>query len=518
MLLRRAALLLALMLLAAAFAASARAATSLSQIPDVRGSRIGATAAGNGTGKSASVVGDLNGDGSADLVFGADGADFPGAQNQGAVYVFFGGNNLPGQLNPSSLNGSNGFAITGAGLPNNAGLGVAVSSAGDINGDGADDLLIGSNLSSFASGSQRSAFVLFGRPSGQSFPASLAINSVDGSAGFSISGEAAQDFFASSFSVAGGGDVNADGRDDVVLGAYNASYSGSARGKAYVVFGRATFPANINVADLNGSNGFQIISTQTLKRLGSAVAIGGVINNDSFADLMVNALGAAADPGTSYVIYGAASFPAQVSVDGLDGLNGFALVGVASAEGAGYPLAFVGDVNGDGPEDMLLTARGGTSDRGGAYVVYGSFAGFEASVSLSTLNGGNGYKINGQLGDRLGFDATRIGDTNADGLTDFMVVADAADPNGVSNAGRVYVVYGRLGTSATVDAASLDTATTGEIFFGTVAERGALSAGSGGKVDADGRADFVFGVPLGNEGYFVRTGRGNSVFRNGFEP
>jgi hypothetical protein len=487
-------------------AASSLAASSINGIPGLRGTRFTGAAANQMAGTQATVIGDINGDGTADLAVAAPASN----ANEGAVHVVFGSSNIPATLSLGALNGSNGFTITGTGLAAGAALGLTLSPAGDINGDGVDDVLIGSALSSFSSGSNRSAFVLFGKPTGQSFAASIAINAVNGTNGFSITGESASDFFASALS--GGGDVNGDGRDDILIGA--PAFQG--RGRAYVFFGRASFPANLNANELSAATGVVINTALSGKQLGAAVALGGLINNDPQAEIMVSAPGTSADPGSAFVVYGAASLPAAVNIDSLDGLNGFALIGSAANDQTGAALAFIGDSNGDGAEDMLLGARRHAGLRGAAYVVYGRFAGFEATLALSTLNGSNGYKIEGQMDEALGFDVEQLGDVNADDLFDFALVADQADPAGLSNAGRLYVVYGRAPGVATVDAATLDSAGLGEVFNGAVANRGAMQLGRGGKIDSDALADFVFGVPSANEAYLVRT-RGDGLFRNGFE-
>src|SRR4028119_2192832 len=158
-------------------------------------------------------------------------------------------------FNLSDLDGSNGFAINGIAAYDESGR--SVSSAGDVNGDGFDDLIIGAFLAdpngiSYAGQS----YVVFGSNSG--FGADLNLSTLDGSNGFAINGIAANDL--SGRSVSSAGDVNGDGFDDLIIGAFGADPNGiSQAGQSYVVFGsNSDFGASFNLSELNGSNGFAI--------------------------------------------------------------------------------------------------------------------------------------------------------------------------------------------------------------------------------------------------------------------
>jgi hypothetical protein len=137
-------------------------------------------------------------------------------------------------LELSSLDGSNGFEISGKNTGDQSGY--SVSSAGDVNGDGFDDLIIGAYRAN-QNGSGAS-YVVFGKAGG--FDANLELSSLDGSNGFEISGESNGD--ASGFSVSSAGDVNGDGFDDLIIGASGADPNGKYSGASYVVFGQATGP------------------------------------------------------------------------------------------------------------------------------------------------------------------------------------------------------------------------------------------------------------------------------------
>ncbi|MCB1553241.1 MAG: FG-GAP repeat protein, partial [Xanthomonadales bacterium] len=130
----------------------------------------------------------------------------------------------------STLDGGNGFRIDGVAAADFSGR--AVSAAGDVNGDGIDDLIVGA-FGADASGSYSgSSYVVFGRAAGDTFAATLALSGLNGDNGFRIDGVAAGD--RSGFAVSAAGDVNGDGIDDLIVGAFGAAPSGS----SYVVFGR----------------------------------------------------------------------------------------------------------------------------------------------------------------------------------------------------------------------------------------------------------------------------------------
>ena len=143
-------------------------------------------------------------------------------------------------LNLAHLNGSNGFEISGVGF--GYGGGGSVSDAGDMNGDGFADLIV--------AGSQDvpAAYVIFGKVKG--FPRNLNVATLNGSNGFKITA-APLSGLAGVSNVSGAGDFNADGFDDVIV-------QGGVFGSAYVIFGRASFPAGFKVANLNGQNGFAL--------------------------------------------------------------------------------------------------------------------------------------------------------------------------------------------------------------------------------------------------------------------
>lgn len=486
------------------------AATPLDQVPNGRGVRFSGTGSDQ-FGAAVAGLGDLNNDGFSDLAVGAPATNRTGASAVGAVHVFF-GSTSPVNLATTALNGSNGFTLTASTLPANSGLGLEVAAAGDLNDDGVNDLVVGSNANIAPQSSVNAVWVLFGRTT--PFPAIVDVSSLSGSTGFAIAAEFSTDQLGQPRTLGGEGDFNGDQITDLVLGAPGRASGG----RAYLLLGRSTaFPAALSLTTLTATTG-AVLSTATGGTLGESVAIGARINNDELAELVVGNRNGANTAGVAYTVYGRGTPLNPVSVDGLDGVSGFAVVGEATGALGGRALSLPGDIDGDGPDDLAIGAPGASGNNGAVYLVYGNFAGLESAFSASTLDGSNGFILTGASGEQLGGEVARIGDRNSDALLDIAVLAAAADPNGVSNAGRVYVRYGAAApTAASVTAASLDNPTRGEVYDGVRSNGGNMDLAGIGKFDADQRSDLAVGVPAGSEVFVILRAQGEQVFRNGFE-
>ena len=225
----------------------------------------------------------------------------------------------------------------------------------------------------------------------------------------------------------------------------------------------AQFPATIDLASLNGTNGFRLDGIDAFDRSGFSVASAGDVNGDGFADLIIGAYGANPggdiEAGESYIVFGKASgFAASLDLAALDGMNGFRLDGIDVVDFSGFSTASAGDVNGDGFADIIIGAPFSDSFTGESYVVFGKASGFAASLDLATLDGTNGFRLDGiDATDYSGRSVASAGDVNGDGFDDIIIGAIGGDPGGDGQAGESYVVFGKAsGFAASLDLASLN--------------------------------------------------------------
>ena len=234
-----------------------------------------------------SSAGDVNGDSIADLLIGSRFAD-PNGTNSGTTHVVFGtAAGFASNVNLATLDGANGFELRGAATFDGAGF--SVSSAGDANGDGYDDLLISAPGADPNGDQSGASYLVFGTSA--EWGATIDLATLDGSTVCGSAGETASD--RSGWSVSADGDVDGDGFGDLLIGAGEADTNGADSGAAYVVFGTAAgFTANLNLAALDGTNGFQLRGESADDRFGFSVAAAGDINGDGFEDLFIGAPGA----------------------------------------------------------------------------------------------------------------------------------------------------------------------------------------------------------------------------------
>ena len=351
-------------------------------------------------------------------------------------------------LNLSVLNGRNGFIIQG--VAQDGRLGDSVSNAGDLNGDGLPDILVGArDVDITGENNEGQVSVIFGSDS--NFDGRLEVSSLDGSNGFNINGFSREQRLG--FSVSNAGDVNSDNVDDIIIGANGTN---SNRGDSYIIFGNSGIGNGIDLLALDGSNGFKVDGIIEGDRLGEAVTNAGDLNGDGIDDVAVAASFVEANgndnAGATYVVFGQdGGFPDDLDLTTLDGTNGFVINGADFNDFSGRSLSSAGDLNGDGVDDLLIGAPladpGDREDAGTTYVVFGQQGGFNAELNLDSLNGTNGFTINGiDAGDASGTAISALGDINNDGFSDIGIGAPAADvSNGETtneNAGEGYVIFG----------------------------------------------------------------------------
>lgn len=353
-------------------------------------------------------VGDVNGDGFGDLLVGAPFNDLAG-NNAGAIYVVLGSATL------TSTNLGTFPIMIGEVAGDEVGRNVAP--AGDVNGDGFQDMLVGVPNQD-ASGSNAGAVYLI-------LGASPITNASLGSK-IKYTGEAAGDFAGTSTDAIG--DMNGDGYMDFVVGASSNDDGASQGGAAYVVLGNA-IPAS---GSLNGA--VQYASAVTFNAAGQEVAGAGDFNGDGYADVMISA------PGTTPGVYLVLGSPTPVN----SSLSGVIFYSGAHGSNIVTPLKYLGkagDINGDGYSDVVIGADSEGANTGAVYVAYGTPN--PVNTTLSTLPRLGGAAA----GDLFGNAVKGGGDTNGDGLAD-IILGTLSNDEGGSNAGGAYVLFGETTTLA----------------------------------------------------------------------
>ncbi|MCL4871904.1 MAG: integrin alpha [Anaerolineae bacterium] len=347
-------------------------------------------------------VGDVNGDGFGDLLVGAPFNDLAG-NNAGAVYVVLGGATL------ASSNLGTFPIFIGEVAGDEAGRTVAP--AGDVNGDGFQDMLVGVMNHDAPVSNAGAVYLILGGSSISS-----------GSLGSRIkyTGEAVNDFAGSSIDAAG--DVNGDGYMDFVVGAPQNDDGANQGGSAYIILGSAS-PASGSL----GSH-LQYASNISFNAAGQEVSGAGDFNGDGYADVAVSAAGASA---AVYLIWGSAT-PISSPLTG--GISYSGAHGNNTLSQAKY-LAYAGDINADGYGDILIGAESEISSTGAVYIAYGTPNPVNTTISSLPRLGG------AAASDLFGFAVRGNGDVNGDGLADIILSTLGNDEAG-NNAGGAYLLFG----------------------------------------------------------------------------
>ena len=433
-------------------------------------------------GEEVASAGDVNGDGLEDVIIGAPDWKNSSSTTFGGAYVIFGSETARPDISLSSLDPLDGFLIVSE-TNRDFELGFDVSSAGDVNNDGYDDVMIGAPFSEIGGDDDVGrAFVIFGGPGTFGTPdgsgrSTLDVGGLLPAQGFVIVGAAAEDQLG--YSVSSIGDINGDGIDDIAIGAKNTSTNGNYSGETYVIYGTeggfgvvdATGRAIIDVGNLSPTTGFVIQGstkyTNSGDALGHSLGAAGDVNGDGFSDLIVGANEVLEEVGVigkstgeAYVIYGTdsgfgsldAAGRAVVQTEFLSAGEGFVISGDwgLGQVRLGETLAGAGDVNGDGFDDVMVAAFA-AGPEGRVHVIYGGPAapgitdGNGRQVfETSTMSEQTGFTVFGEsLAVRFGASVDGGGDVNGDGFEDIIIGANRGD-EGADEGGEAYIVYGRL--------------------------------------------------------------------------
>ena len=421
--------------------------------------------AGFGFDHALGTIGDVNGDGYSDVVVGAPYYD-NGEENEGRAFVYHGG--------PTGLN-TGPADWTAEGNEVGAWFGSAAGAAGDVNGDGYADVIIGAyGYDNFGS-DQGVAFVYHGSASG------LTTGPADWMA------ESDQDNSEFGISVSAAGDVNGDGYGDVIVGARAYDKGQTDEGVAFVYHGSAT-GLTAGLPDWTAE------SDQDGAHFGFAVSTAGDVNGDGYADVVVGAWlydGSYAGGGQVYVYHGSLAGLATGAAD-------WTTEGDEANAGLGYSVGVAGDVDGDGYSDIIVGAviydDVNYTYSGKVYVYRG------ASDGLSTTAAWTAESNQGLSG--FGFSVGTAGDVNGDGHADVIVGAYRFD--GGAGGGRAFIYYGSSeGPSTAAD--WIADGGPGSVHFG-------YSVGTAGDVNGDGYADVIIGAPLYHNG---QNGEGQAVVYHG---
>lgn len=396
-------------------------------------------------GFSVAGAGDVNGDGYCDVIVGAPDYD-NGQNNEGQVLLYLG----------SSTGLSSTPIWSAEGNQADAFFGGSINNLGDINGDGYGDVIIGSRLYDNGETDEGVCCVYLGNTSGLPTVPDWVFEGGQASAGLGCS-------------VACAGDTNGDGYGDIIIGANGYDNDQTNEGRAFVYFGSAD--------SITATNIWNSESDQNNSQYGYSITGAGDINGDGFGDLAIGA--PFYDTGLANI---GRVFLYQGKASGFNLVADQTLEGTQANEYFGWSISTAGDVNCDGYSDLLIGApqySNGETNEGRVYLYSGGGSGVIASPVW--LTEGN------QTDSQLGFCVAGAGDVNGDGYSDILACAPY-----YNNQGRVSLFTGSTSGLSNNPLWVAD--------GGQAEEQFGFSAASAGDVDGDGFSDVIIGSPLFDSG------------------
>jgi hypothetical protein len=416
-------------------------------------------------------AGDVNGDSYGDVAVAANRVTNP-LNQEGAVYVYYG--------SATGLSTTPNWSAEGEQI--GAFFGYSVCTAGDINGDGYADLVVGATGYDNGESNEGRVFIYHGSPTGLAAPATNPTREPN----------VANSSFGSS--VASAGDVNNDGYSDVMIGAILYSGGINRQGRVYLYYGSATGLAVTENWAFSSGDEFGYLGGE-----GKGVACAGDVNGDGFSDIIMGAYrfgSGLSGTGRVYIFHGSATGPAATANRILDG--------GANGNAFGFHVSSAGDINGDGYSDVITGEQNLTNtftNEGAVRVYYGSVTGIPATPGWSYFGG--------QESAIMGRSSATAGDLNGDGYSDIIIGSDSYDDGGNANEGVVLAFYGSATGLPSTPSYTLNKTDVANAAFG-------VCVSPAGDVNGDGYSDIIVGASFYNGlgGAFAFYGRPNGLSAN----
>lgn len=365
-------------------------------------------------GSSLFTAGDFNGDGFEDLLIGANGVQETDTY-EGAAYLILGSENgFKDQSIDSSCLSMIGYksSLTGSSV-----------SSGDVNGDGLSDIIISAGCSPPSECDL--IYIIFGRKNNVCKKMKLIELSIN--EGFRVRGVGVYDS-----KVLSGGDINRDGFDDIIL---------TANKKLVVLFGKREFSKDINLSNLNISDGFTINTPYDVSVTSLSI---GDINKDGYSDIVIG------NGSEVFIYFGKNSGFSDIDLVSIKMPIGFKL---SFENMTDAQVDIKGDINNDGYDDLLIgmprfPIKGVYSRTipydfpGKVFVFFGKESGFYDIDNIVNITNPIGFTVHGKISSGLlGFSVAHCGDINNDGFNDFVFIENLYDY--YKQGSRAYFIYGR---------------------------------------------------------------------------